>query len=89
MPLSIASSHSLHPDDQSGVQHGFSGHVIPLSRVLGLHDVVSILNVNITFIRSTQSKLDVTLFFFGLMAQWPMALVLVSHDATGISISVT
>ena len=63
MALSRAPLHSLHLDDQSEVQHDFSGHVMPLVLVLASNDAVSIPNITITFLRSRQLKLEVTCLF--------------------------
>ena len=61
--MSMASLHSLGQDDKNEVQHHFSCHGMPLALVLASHDAVSILSVTITFLRSRQLKLDVTLHF--------------------------
>ena len=56
MALSIAPLHSFCPDNQSEVLHDFSCHGIPLALMSASHDVVSILKVTITFLRSKESN---------------------------------
>ena len=92
--ITMASLHSLGQYDRNKVQHHFPCHATPLALLLASHDAVSILNITITFLRSGQLKYDVTWLFWSCDTiatdiGFMMPLVLVSHDAIGISISVT
>ena len=89
----------LGQDDRNEVHHHFPCHVMQLTLVLASHDAISILNVIIIFLRSRQSKLDITWFFWsrnttatgiGIICHWcwchkmPIRSVLASHDANSI-----
>ena len=52
----MAPLHSLCPDDQNEMQHGFFGHVMTLVSALISHDSTDAINGTTAFFRSRQSK---------------------------------
>ena len=89
----MTSLHPLGQDNRNKVQHDFSCYFMPLTLAWASHDPLSILNLIITFLRSKQSKLDVS-WHFGPVTQRLLALAsydatFMLHDTIRFSISVT